>query len=79
MYSLLHVPRFYAFSTTPFTASRLVLRAGLLKGPRSHTFSNTLFTSLRLVVCVVYCVRLAVILSVPLHLLVHDWYYVQIY
>jgi hypothetical protein len=46
---LLHGPRSRASSTTPFTGSRLVLRASLLKGPRSHTSINTPFTSLQLV------------------------------
>jgi hypothetical protein len=30
----------HTFSITPFTGSRLVLRASLLKGPCSHTSSN---------------------------------------
>jgi hypothetical protein len=46
---LLKGPRSHIFSTTPFTGSRLVLRASLLKGPRSHTFSNAQITSFRLV------------------------------
>jgi hypothetical protein len=53
MCTLLHGPRFHTSSTTPFTGSRLVLRANLVKGSRSHTSSNTLFTSSRLVLCVV--------------------------
>jgi hypothetical protein len=69
---LLKGPRSHTLSTTPFTGSRLVLRASLLKGPRSHTSSNTLFTSLRLVLRVVYCMGLAPILPVLLRILVHD-------
>jgi hypothetical protein len=49
----------------------------LLKGHRSHTASTTLSTSSRLVLRRVYCIGLAPILPVLLHLLVPDWYYIE--
>jgi hypothetical protein len=39
----------HIFSTIPFTGSRLVLRASLLKGHRSHNSSNAQITSFQLV------------------------------
>jgi hypothetical protein len=44
---------------------------------RSHTSSTTLFTGSQLVLHGVYCMGMALILPVLLHLLVHDWYYME--
>jgi hypothetical protein len=48
-----------------------------LHGPHSHTSSTTPSTGSRLILRRVYCMGLAPILPVLLHLLVHDWYYVE--
>jgi hypothetical protein len=50
----------------------------LLKAPRSHT-SRIRFTGSQLVLHVVYYMSIALILPVLLHLLVHDWYDMQVY
>jgi hypothetical protein len=49
----------------------------LVHGPRSHTSSTTLSTTSKLVLRSVYCMGLAPVLSLLVHLLVHDWYYVE--
>jgi hypothetical protein len=62
------------YSVYWFTTSTTL---SLLHGHCSHTASNTLFTDSRLVLRGVYCMGLSPILLVLLHLLVHNWYYVQ--
>jgi hypothetical protein len=75
--SLLHRHSSHTCSTTPSNWFMTCTTWSLLHKPRSHTSSTTPSTRSWLILRGVYCMGLAPIHPIVLHLLVHDWYYME--